>query len=102
MQFRHYRGKVPPSFAHPAEEELAELLDEQGIAWEYEPQTFPLERGPDGTVHQAITPDFYLPPGRRGELFTASAAPELPGPLRLIWSPFGGKRKVRHVAPLRA
>ena len=23
MRFRHYRGKEPPSFAHPAEEELA-------------------------------------------------------------------------------
>jgi hypothetical protein len=61
MRFRHYRGKVPPRFAHPAEEELAELLDEEGIPWEYEPHTFPLEHGPDGTVHQAITPDFYLP-----------------------------------------
>jgi hypothetical protein len=61
MRFRHYRGKTPPRFAHPAEEELAELLDDEGIPWEYEPHTFPLERGPDGTVHQAVTPDFYLP-----------------------------------------
>jgi hypoxanthine phosphoribosyltransferase len=61
MRFRHYRGKRPPKFAHPAEEELAALLDEEGIPWEYEPHTFPLEHGPDGTVHQAITPDFYLP-----------------------------------------
>jgi len=61
MRFQHYRGKEPPRFAHPAEEELAELLDENGIPWEYEPHTFPLETGPDGTVHQAITPDFYLP-----------------------------------------
>jgi hypothetical protein len=61
VQFRHYRGKQPPRFAHPAEEELAELLDDEGIPWEYEPHTFPLEHGPDGTVHQAITPDFYLP-----------------------------------------
>jgi hypothetical protein len=61
MRFRHYRGKKPPRFAHPAEEELAELLDEEGIPWEYEPHTFPLEHGPDGTVHHAITPDFYLP-----------------------------------------
>jgi len=61
VQFRHFRGDKPPRFAHPAEQELAELLDEQGIPWEYEPRTFALELGPDGTVHQAITPDFYLP-----------------------------------------
>ncbi len=59
--FRHYRGKAPPRFAHPSERELAELLDENGIAWEYEPRTFTLEQSADGTVHQAITPDFYLP-----------------------------------------
>jgi hypothetical protein len=61
MRFRHYRGNVPPRFAHPVEEELAELLDEEGIPWDYEPHTFTLERGPDGIVHEAITPDFYLP-----------------------------------------
>ncbi len=61
MRFRHYRGQSPPRFAHPAEEELAELLDAEGIPWEYEPHTFPLELGPDGSVHEAITPDFYLP-----------------------------------------
>ena len=61
MQYRHYRGKRPPRFAHPAEEELAGLLDESGIPWEYEPHTFTLERSPDGVVRQAITPDFYLP-----------------------------------------
>ena len=59
MQFRHYRGKVPPSFAH-LPRRLAELLDEQGIAWEYEPHTFPLERGPDGTC-TGDHADFYLP-----------------------------------------
>jgi hypothetical protein len=61
VRFRYYRGKEPPQFAHPAEEELAELLDESGIPWEYEPHTFPLEHAPDGTVRRAITPDFYLP-----------------------------------------
>src|SRR5207248_11432125 len=61
MRFRHYRGKEPPQFAHPAEEELAELLDTNGIPWDYEPHTFPLETGPDGSVRQAFTPDFYLP-----------------------------------------
>jgi hypoxanthine phosphoribosyltransferase len=61
MRFRHFRGTRPPRFAHPSEEELAELLDELGIPWEYEPHTFTLERSPDGTLRQAITPDFYLP-----------------------------------------
>ncbi len=61
MRFHHYRGTKPPRFAHPAEQELAELLDEEGIPWEYEPHTFTLERAQDGTVRQAITPDFYLP-----------------------------------------
>jgi hypothetical protein len=61
MGFRYYRGKKPPRFAHPVEQELAQLLDEEGIPWEYEPRTFTLERSPDGTVRQAITPDFYLP-----------------------------------------
>jgi hypothetical protein len=61
VKFRHYRGKGRPQFAHAAEEELAELLNEEGIPWEYEPRTFTLEQSPDGTVRQAITPDFYLP-----------------------------------------
>ena len=30
MRFRHCREKTPPNFAHPAETELAELLDEEG------------------------------------------------------------------------
>jgi hypothetical protein len=61
VRFRHFRGTRPPRFAHPAEEELAELLDEEGIPGEYEPRTLTLEQSPDGTVRQAITPDFYLP-----------------------------------------
>lgn len=48
-------------FAHPVERELAKLYDTHGIAWQYEPHTFVLERGDDGTVHEAFTPDFYLP-----------------------------------------
>ena len=48
-------------FAHPVERELARLYDAHGIAWEYEPHTFVLERDPDGTVREAFTPDFYLP-----------------------------------------
>jgi hypothetical protein len=48
-------------FAHPIERELARLYDEHGIAWEYEPHTIVLERGADGGVREAFTPDFYLP-----------------------------------------
>ena len=49
------------AFAHPVEEELAKVFDELGIAWEYEPTTFVLERDEDGRVAEAFTPDFYLP-----------------------------------------
>jgi hypoxanthine phosphoribosyltransferase len=52
---------VEPHFAHPVERELARIFDELGIAWEYEPRTFVLERHPDGRVAEAFTPDFYLP-----------------------------------------
>jgi hypothetical protein len=50
-----------PEFAHPVERELARVFDAHGIAWDYEPHTFVLERDPDGTVREAFTPDFYLP-----------------------------------------
>jgi hypothetical protein len=50
-----------PHFAHPVEEEIARVFDDHGIAWEYEPHTFVLERNADGTVHEAFTPDFFLP-----------------------------------------
>ena len=53
------QGEV--EFVHPVERELASVFDELGIAWEYEPHTFVLERRPDGTVVEAFTPDFYLP-----------------------------------------
>jgi hypothetical protein len=52
---------VKASFAHPAEEAYARLLDEHGIPWEYEPHTFLLETDEDGRVIEAVTPDFYLP-----------------------------------------
>jgi hypothetical protein len=61
MRFLHYRGESPPRFAHPAERRFAELLDANGIAWEYEPRTFPLERDAEGKLVKAFTPDFYLP-----------------------------------------
>jgi hypothetical protein len=48
-------------FAHNSERQFAKLLDFYGIAWEYEPRTFPLEHDRDGNTVQAFTPDFYLP-----------------------------------------
>lgn len=50
-----------PAFAHPAEEMFARILDFYGIAWEYEPRTFPLEWDEQGNVIEAFSPDFYLP-----------------------------------------
>lgn len=50
---------VPPPFAHNAEYEFARILDYHGIAWEYEPRSFPL-RWERGHVTEAFTPDFYL------------------------------------------
>lgn len=47
-------------FAHESEEEFTRILDFYGVAWEYEPRTFPL-RYEDGRVVEAFTPDFYLP-----------------------------------------
>ena len=51
---------MPEDFAHPAERALAREFDRLGIAWEYEPRTFVLERR-NGQVVEACTPDFYLP-----------------------------------------
>jgi hypothetical protein len=48
-------------FANDAEVECARLLDYHGIAWEYEPTSFPLETDADGRVLEAFPPDFYLP-----------------------------------------
>jgi hypothetical protein len=49
------------TFAHPVERELARVFDDHGIAWEYEPHTFVLERDANGRVSEAFTPDFFLP-----------------------------------------
>jgi cytidylate kinase len=62
-------GLVPPDkvtlrkkiFANPSEEMFANLLDFYRIAWEYEPRSFPLQRDPQGKIHESFTPDFYLP-----------------------------------------
>jgi len=60
-RFRSYRGSASPRFANAVELECARILDWYGIAWDYEPTTFVLERDPDGRVTRAFTPDFYLP-----------------------------------------
>ena len=49
----------PVRFAHASEEEFARILDFYGVAWQYEPRSFPL-REEDGRVAEAFTPDFYL------------------------------------------
>jgi hypothetical protein len=58
---RSVTQKLRPTFAHPAEETFARILDYYGITWEYEPRTFPLEWDEDHNVVEAFTPDFYLP-----------------------------------------
>ncbi len=47
-------------FAHESEEEFARILDFYGVAWQYEPRSFPL-REEEGRLVEAFTPDFYLP-----------------------------------------
>ena len=59
--FQAYRGEEPPRFVNEAELEYAKILDYYGVPWMYEPHTFVLERGDDGRVVEAFTPDFYLP-----------------------------------------
>ena len=59
--FRAFTGADPPRFVNDVELECARMLDFYGIAWEYEPTTFVLERDAEGRVTSAFTPDFYLP-----------------------------------------
>lgn len=56
-----HRSSATPSFAHPAEEDLARILSFYRIRWVYEPTTFHLETRDDGRPAEQITPDFYLP-----------------------------------------
>ena len=60
-RFQAYRGTEPPRFANRIELECARILDWYGVAWEYEPTSFVLERDDEGRVTRAFTPDFYLP-----------------------------------------
>jgi hypothetical protein len=50
-----------PRFAHASEAELARILDYYGVAWQYEPRTFPIQWNPDGKVVESFSPDFFLP-----------------------------------------
>ena len=50
-----------PAFAHASEAELARILDFYAVAWEYEPQTFPILFDRAGAVLESFSPDFYLP-----------------------------------------
>ena len=59
--FQAYVGVGQPRFANQAELECAKILDFHGVPWAYEPRTFVLERGEDGQVLEAFSPDFYLP-----------------------------------------
>lgn len=49
------------AFAHPSEEEFANILKFYHIRWEYEPKTFPIGWDEGGNVTESFTPDFYLP-----------------------------------------
>jgi hypothetical protein len=51
----------PARFAHASEAELARILDYYGVAWDYEPRTFPILWNTDGKVIESFSPDFYLP-----------------------------------------
>ncbi len=51
----------PPRFAHQSEAELARILDYYGVAWRYEPVTFPISWNAAGAVVESFAPDFYLP-----------------------------------------
>jgi hypothetical protein len=56
-----YSGNRKADFKHPAEEEFANILNMYGIAWEYEPRTFPVKWDAERNVTMAFSPDFYLP-----------------------------------------
>ena len=56
------RGPRPElAFAHASEAEFARILDFYQVAWEYEPQVFPILWDLDGNVLESFAPDFFLP-----------------------------------------
>jgi hypothetical protein len=48
------------NFANESEKEFVKILDFYGINWLYEPKTFPIEWGSEGSPTASFTPDFYL------------------------------------------
>ena len=52
--------EIAPPFAHASEAEMARILDFYGIAWEYEPHTFPILWNLEGDVVESFSPDFFL------------------------------------------
>ena len=54
-RFQAYRGTEPPRFANRIELECARILDWYGVAWDYEPTSFVLERDDEGRVTRAFT-----------------------------------------------
>ena len=54
-------AKPEVRFAHDSEAEFARILDFYHIHWQYEPQSFVLERDEAGNILKSFTPDFYLP-----------------------------------------
>jgi hypothetical protein len=58
--FRCFAGDEPPQLANWGERTCARLFDFYGLAWLYEPRTFPLRWDDEGRVTEAVTPDFYL------------------------------------------
>ena len=56
------RGARPEyAFAHASEAEFARILDFYQVAFEYEPQVFPILWDLDGNVLESFAPDFFLP-----------------------------------------
>ena len=56
------RGPRPEyAFAHASEAEFARILDFYQVAFEYEPQVFPILWDLDGNVLESFAPDFFLP-----------------------------------------
>lgn len=49
-----------PKFAHPSEQEFAQILQFYGVKWFYEPHSFPLRWDGD-KIMEMLTPDFFLP-----------------------------------------
>jgi hypothetical protein len=56
------RGPRPDyAFAHASEAEFARILDFYQVAWEYEPNVFPILWDLEGNVLESFAPDFLLP-----------------------------------------